>query len=92
MRIKEFAYCARCNTDINWHIDNIADHEYDGAIDKLLHHQEGAQCKREVMIKELLDDEDGQYQRELTKYVERTLKTAVRRIDRKEKINRCIIK
>lgn len=90
MRIKEFAYCVRCCQDINWHIDNIEDHQYDGAIDKLLQHQQGAQCKREVIIKELLNDEDGQYQKELTKHIEKTLKSSVRRVDRQQKINRCI--
>jgi hypothetical protein len=52
---REYAYCPRCNTDINWDEDDPNDEEYGGSIDKLIHHWEQPDCIREYKLKQLLE-------------------------------------
>jgi hypothetical protein len=52
---REYVYCPRCNTDINWDEDDPNDEEYGGSIDKLIHHWEQIDCIREYKLKQLLE-------------------------------------
>jgi hypothetical protein len=56
-KIKESTYCWLCNEHIVWRIDSIDDNRFSGAIDKLYYHQKNDnKCKREVKLKELLEN------------------------------------
>ena len=54
-RIREHVYCWKCKTGITWEANNPNDNEYNGAMDKLEHHQEQPTCTREQKLTELLD-------------------------------------
>lgn len=49
---REYAYCPRCNTDINWDENDPNDEEYGGSIDKLIQ----PDCIREYKLKQLLEN------------------------------------
>ena len=52
---KGYAFCPRCNIDINYNSNDPNDEEYGDVIDKLIHHWEQIDCIREYKLKQLLE-------------------------------------